>query len=46
MDLGEEQLLQVNGQPREDFLPDLFREACEGRPGDDPLLEQAIRAAR
>jgi len=46
IDLGEEQILQVNGQPREDFVPDLFREACEGRPGDDPLLEQAIRAAR
>jgi len=46
IDLGEEQLLQVNGQPREDFVPDIFREACEGRAGDDPLLEQAIRAAR
>ncbi|MGI4864293.1 MAG: hypothetical protein ACRYFZ_10255 [Janthinobacterium lividum] len=46
VDLGEEQLLQVNGQPREDFVPDIFREACEGRAGDDPLLEQAIRAAR
>jgi carboxyl-terminal processing protease len=46
VDLGEEQLLQVNGQPREDFVPDIFQEACEGQPGDDPLLEQAIRAAR
>ena len=46
IDLGEEQLLQVNGQPREDFVPDIFREACEGRVGDDPLLEQVIRAAR
>jgi carboxyl-terminal processing protease len=46
VDLGEEQLLQVNGQPREDFVPDIFREACEGQPGDDPLLERAIRAAR
>jgi carboxyl-terminal processing protease len=46
VDLGEEQILQVNGQPREDFVPDIFREASEGQPGDDPLLEQAIRAAR
>jgi carboxyl-terminal processing protease len=46
VDLGEEQILQVNGQPREDFVPDIFREASEGRAGDDPLLEQAIRAAR
>ena len=46
VDLGEEQLLQVNGQPREDFVPDIYQEACEGRAGDDPLLEQAIRAAR
>jgi carboxyl-terminal processing protease len=46
VDLGEEQLIQVNGQPREDFVPDIFQEACEGQPGDDPLLEQAIRAAR
>jgi carboxyl-terminal processing protease len=46
IDLGEEQLLQVKGQPREAFVPDIFREACEGRAGDDPLLEQAIRAAR
>lgn len=46
VDLGEEQLLQVNGQPREAFVPDIFREACEGQPGHDPLLEQAIRAAR
>ena len=46
VDLGEEQILQVNGQPREDFVPDIFREACEGQPGHDPLLEQAIRAAR
>lgn len=46
VDLGEEQLFQVNGQPREDFVPDIFREACEGQPGNDPLLEQAIRGAR
>ncbi len=46
VDLGEEQLFQVNGQPREDFVPVLFREASEGQTGNDPLLEQAIRAAR
>jgi carboxyl-terminal processing protease len=46
VDLGEEQILQVNGQPREDFVPDIFREACEGQSDHDPLLELAIRAAR
>jgi hypothetical protein len=32
IDLGEEQLLHVNGQSHEDFVPDIFREACEGQP--------------
>ena len=45
VDLGEEQLFHVNGQPREDFVPPIFREASEGHPGADALLEQAIRAA-
>jgi len=46
VDLGEEQLLQVNGQPREDFVPVIYREASEGHGHQDALLEQAIKAVR
>jgi carboxyl-terminal processing protease len=46
VDLGEEQLFQVNGKPREDFRPALYREASEGRAEQDELLDRAIRAAR
>jgi len=46
VDLGEEQLLQVNGQPRENFIPALYREAGEGHADQDALLEEAIRAVR
>jgi carboxyl-terminal processing protease len=46
VDLGEEQLLQVNGQPREDFVPAIYREASEGHGHQDALLEQAIKAVR
>jgi carboxyl-terminal processing protease len=46
IDLAEEQLFRVNGQPREDFVPALYLEASEGRAGHDELLERAIRAAR
>lgn len=46
VDLGEEQLFQVNGRPREDFVPTIFRAASEGHEGHDPLLEEAIKAVR
>ena len=46
VDLGEEQLLQVNGQPREDFVPALYRAASEGHADQDALLEEAIRAVK
>lgn len=42
VDLGEEQLLQVNGQPREDFIPRHYRAASEGTTTQDELLEQAV----
>lgn len=44
VDLGVEQLLQVNGQPREDFVPAVYREASEATWQHDPLLEQALQA--
>ncbi len=42
VDLGEEQLLQVNGQLREDFVPLHYRPASEGTATQDELLEQAV----
>ncbi|MEJ7663498.1 MAG: hypothetical protein WKG07_30095 [Hymenobacter sp.] len=32
VDLGEEQLLQVNGQPCEDFVPALYRKPAKAAP--------------
>ena len=46
VDLGEEQLFQVGGAPREDFVPALFLEPSEGHAGNDPLLEKALDAIR
>lgn len=46
VDLGEEQLLQVNGQPREDFVPDRAYAAGDGPVGQDMVLEQALKAVR
>lgn len=46
VDLGEEQLLQVNGQPRENFVPDCAYAAGDGPVGQDVVLEQAIEAVR
>lgn len=46
VDLGEEQLFQVNGQPRENFVPVIFREASEGHAAHDALLEQVIRSSK
>lgn len=46
VDLGKEQLLQVNGEPRENFVPALYRAASEGTAEQDELLEQAIRAVQ
>jgi carboxyl-terminal processing protease len=46
VDLGEEQLLQVNGQPREDFVPVHYRAASEGTTTQDELLEQAVQLVR
>ncbi|MGI4874297.1 MAG: hypothetical protein ACRYFX_24335 [Janthinobacterium lividum] len=43
VDLGEEQLLQVNGQPREDFVPADYRAASEGTATQDELLAHAIQ---
>jgi carboxyl-terminal processing protease len=44
VDLGEEQLLQVNGQPREDFVPARAYAAGDGPVDHDLVLEQAIQA--
>ena len=46
VDLGEEQLLQVNGQPREDFVPARAYAAGDGPVGHDPVLEQAVEGVR
>ncbi len=46
IDLGEEQLFQVNGQPREDFVPAIYRQVSEGHANQDALLDQAIKAMR
>ncbi|WP_208308591.1 hypothetical protein [Hymenobacter defluvii] len=43
VDLGEEQLLQVTGAPREAFVPAYYRAASEGPTGQDALLEQSIQ---
>ena len=43
LDLGEEQLLQVNGQPREDFVPAIYRAASEGHGAHDALLDEVIK---
>ena len=44
IDLGKEQLLQVNGEPRENFIPAMYSPVSEGHDERDELLEQAIRA--
>ncbi|MEO7365606.1 MAG: S41 family peptidase, partial [Sphingomicrobium sp.] len=46
VDLGEEQLFDIHGHPREDFVPDLHEEREEANAGADPLLDHAIRALR
>jgi carboxyl-terminal processing protease len=44
VDLGEEQLFDVHGRPREAFVPDLHDEREEGHADADPLLDRAIRS--
>ena len=44
VDLGEEQLFDVRGRPRENFIPDIHIEGEEGSAQGDPLLERALRA--
>jgi len=46
VDLGEEQLFHVDGRPREDFVPRLYRADAERHGDADPLLDAAVRAAR
>ncbi|TRW15200.1 S41 family peptidase [Glacieibacterium frigidum] len=46
VDIGEEQLFHVDGSPREDFRPRVFRAEAEARGPADPLLDAAIAAAR
>lgn len=43
VDLGEELLLQVNGQPREDFVPKILYSASDSPAGHDELLTQALQ---
>jgi len=42
VDLGEEQLFDVRGRPREEFIPDLHMEREEAHGVIDPLLNRAI----
>jgi carboxyl-terminal processing protease len=44
VDLGEEQLFDVRGKPREDFVPDLHDEREEGHGSRDALLDRALRS--
>ena len=46
VDLGEEQLFDVHGRPREDFVPGLHDEREEAHDGTDPLLDRAIKSMR
>ncbi|QJD81666.1 hypothetical protein [Spirosoma rhododendri] len=46
VDLGEEMLFHINGQPRESFVPAIYLEAPEGRAGHDPLVELVISTLR
>lgn len=46
IDLGEENLFDIHGQPREAFVPVIYREASEGRPGKDPLVELILKTVR
>lgn len=46
VDIGEEQMFHVDGRPREDFVPRLFRADAEANGPADPLLDAAIRSAR
>jgi carboxyl-terminal processing protease len=44
VELGEEQLFQVNGAPREAFRPALYVEPAEAGPHGDPTLRAVMRA--
>ena len=46
VDLGEEQLFDTAGRPRENFVPDLFQDREEALDGNDPLLDRAIDSMR
>jgi len=46
VDLGEEQLFDVRGRPRENFIPDIHVEREEGSNGADPLLDHALRSLK
>ena len=46
VDLGEEQLLDVRGRPRENFIPDIYVEREEGSNGADPLFDHALRSLK
>lgn len=44
VELGEEQLLHVNGTPREAFRPRIAVDPAEARPDGDPAFEAVLRA--
>ena len=44
VDIGEEQLFDIRGRPREAFIPDLHIEREEAHGDVDPLLDQAVRS--
>jgi len=46
VDLGEEQLFDTHGHPREAFIPDIHYEREEASEGHDPLLDRAIDSIR
>jgi len=45
IELGEEQLLDVNGRPREDFVPTLYVEPAEAIDADDDPVLRAVLAS-
>ena len=42
VDIGEEQLFDTAGRPRENFVPAIYQETAEASGGSDPLLARAI----
>jgi hypothetical protein len=46
VELAQEQLLHVNGTPREAFRPSILVDPAEARPDGDPAFDAVLRALR